>query len=262
VDEGDSVEAGMELASIAPPPEDSRSTTALKAQLASAEARREEAKAVLAEAESNLVMALGDAQRRAELFDRGLISIEERDHVRETADAAKARVESAKASLNAADANVEGARARLMGVDSASLDSELTAVRSPVGGTVLRVFEESERVVPAGTPLFEIGQGNTLEIVIDFLTQDAVKIDPGDVIKIDGWGGNETLFGTVRYVEPRAFTKISTLGVEEQRVNVIGDIPDPPASLGAEFRVEAAIVVWSGDSVLRIPTTAIFRRLC
>lgn len=260
VEEGDRVTAGEELTSIAPPPENSRSATTLKAQLASAEARQQEAQAALTEAKSNLAVALGDAMRRDELFKKGLVSVEERDHFAKTADAAQARVESARASLSAAMASVNEARARLIGIDNESTASELTTVVAPVEGTVLRVHEESERVVAAGTPLFELGKGNELEIIIDFLTQDAVKINPGDTIRIDGWGGSDTLLGTVRYKEPRAFTKISTLGVEEQRVNVIGDFVDPPASLGAEFRVEAAVVVWSGSNILRIPTTAIFRR--
>jgi len=260
VDEGDVVKTGAELTRISPPPEDSRSAKTLFAQLSAAEARRTEASAQLAEAESNLVLALDDAKRRVELFDRGLVSIEERDHYAKAADAAKARVDSASASLSAAEASVESARARLIGIDGSSESDEFTAVIAPISGTVLRVFEESERVVPAGAPLFELSRGSELEIIVDYLTQDAVKVDPGDVIKITGWGGDETLLGEVRYVEPGAFTKISTLGVEEQRVNVIGDFLDAPTSLGAGFRVEAAVIVWAGENVLRIPTTAIFRR--
>ena len=119
--------------------------------------------------------------------------------------------------------------------------------------------EQSERVVASGTPLFDVSKGDELELVIDYLTQEAILIRPGNKVVVSDWGGATPLSGTVRYVEPGAFTKISTLGVEEQRVNVIVDLDAPPPELGAGFRITAAIVYWESDNLLKIPTSAIFR---
>ena len=136
-------------------------------------------------------------------------------------------------------------------------------IRSPIDGRVLRVFQESSAVVAGGTALLELGDPLDLEVEIDVLSRDAVKILPGAKVLLENWGGDETLQGSVRLVEPSAFTKISTLGVEEQRVNVIVDLLDPPekrAALGDGFRVEARIIVDEASEVLKIPTSALFRR--
>jgi HlyD family secretion protein len=111
-----------------------------------------------------------------------------------------------------------------------------------------------------GTPLLEIGDPADLEIVVDVLSADAVKIRPGDEMRLEAWGGEETLRARVRLVEPSGFTKLSALGVEEQRVNVIGEFVDPPGALGDGYRLEARIVVWRADDVLRAPASALFRR--
>ena len=262
VDEGNKVEAGDVLATMAPPPEDPRNQATARAELAAAEARLRESEAALSEAESADAQARRETERRRELFAQGAISIETREKYEQAARAASARLDTARASLRAARAELERARSRLLGirVDGDGTQGLTSAVRAPVAGTVLRVHEESERVVPAGTPLFEIGEGDGLELVVDLLTEDAVAVEAGDAIEITGWGAANTLAGRVRYVEPQAFTEISALGVEEQRVNVIGDLLDPPASLGAGYRIEAAIITWRGDDVLRVPTSAIFQR--
>ncbi|MCH7752881.1 MAG: HlyD family efflux transporter periplasmic adaptor subunit [Planctomycetes bacterium] len=135
-------------------------------------------------------------------------------------------------------------------------------IRSPINGRVLRVFQESSAVVSAGTPLLELGDPRDLEVEIDVLSRDAVKIPAGAQVLLEHWGGPNVLQGRVRLVEPSAFTKISTLGVEEQRVNVIVDLLDPPpdrTSLGDGFRVEARIIVQEADDVLKAPTSALFR---
>jgi HlyD family secretion protein len=121
------------------------------------------------------------------------------------------------------------------------------------------VLESNERVVQAGTPLMETSNQDSLEVVIDLLTQEAVQVAAGDTVYLAGWGGDQTISAMVRQVEPQAFTKISALGVEEQRVNVIADLFQRPEELGAEYRVEAAIVTWQGQEVLTIPTSAIFQ---
>jgi HlyD family secretion protein len=136
-------------------------------------------------------------------------------------------------------------------------------IHSPIDGRVLRVFQESSAVVTAGTPLLELGDPGDLEVVVDVLSQDAVKIHKDDPVVLEHWGGSRPLDARVRIVEPAAKTKISTLGVEEQRVDVIIDLLDPEAEqgpLGDGFRVEARIIIWQEDDVLKVPTSALFRQ--
>lgn len=134
-------------------------------------------------------------------------------------------------------------------------------VVSPIQGKILRVFQESAAVLPAGTALMEIGDPQDLELEVDVLSTDAVKILPGARMRIQHWGGDQELEGRVRLVEPGAFTKVSALGVEEQRVNVIGDLVSPaPQQFGDRFRFEARIVTWHSESVLNVPMSALFRK--
>jgi HlyD family secretion protein len=156
----------------------------------------------------------------------------------------------------------EAALVRSTGQNGDASSAEYLTIRSPISGEVLRVFEENSRVVAPGTPLLEIGDASDLELEIDVLSVDAVRIRPGQQVLIDHWGGDQVLNGEVRLIEPSAFTKISALGVEEQRVNVIVDLTDTPeqrTGLGDAFRVEAHIVTWSGDAVFKIPSSALFR---
>jgi HlyD family secretion protein len=135
-------------------------------------------------------------------------------------------------------------------------------IHSPVCGSILRVFQESAGVVASGTKLLEIGDPTDLEIEVDVLSTDAVRVRPGAKVRIEHWGGGEPLDGRVRVVEPSAFTKISALGVEEQRVNIIIDFVSPRekiAALGDGFRVEAHIVTWESPEVIRVPAGALFR---
>ena len=267
--EGDRIEQGAVLARIAPPPIDARSAATARADLLAAQARQRQADAARVEAASDLKRANREVARRTDLSARGFISPEARETYVQVAQAAAARLDVAQATLAAAAADVQSANARLLGAGPGA-DSDISTIssisdasieiRAPVSGQVLKVYEESERVVASGSPLFDLSKGNALELVIDVLTQDAVQINAGDPILVTGWGGGETLTATVRQVEPGAFTKVSTLGVEEQRVNVIGDLADAPVALGAGYRVEAAIVTWSADDVLIVPTGALFRR--
>ena len=132
-------------------------------------------------------------------------------------------------------------------------------VNSPVSGQVLRVMEESERVVTAGTPLIELSNTSKLEVVVDVLSTDAVKVKTGARVLVDDWGGGKTIEARVRLVEPSAFTKVSALGIEEQRVNVIAEFVGSAGLLGDGYRVEAHIVTWENADVLKIPTSALFR---
>ncbi len=261
--EGMSVRQGDVLAQIALLAEDTRTEASIRANLAAAEARQRAAEATLIETESALPRAQREAERRERLFLDRLISEEERDSYQQTEAAAEARLLSARAAVIAAQADVQNASAALMGLDGNQSDSNNLTVTAPVSGTVQAVYERGDRVIAAGTELFRISDGDALELVIDLLTQDAVQVSPGDTILITGWGGQETLPGTVDYIEPQAFTKYSALGVEEQRVNVIGRLTGSnggPPLLGAEYRIEANIVVWQEDEVLTVPISALFRR--
>lgn len=258
--EGDQVEAGQELATLALLAEDTRTEASYQANLAAAIARRNAAAASLAEAESALERAEREAQRRERLFLDRMIGEEERDAYLQAQDAARSRLSSAQSALRAAEADESSARARLMGSAPDSDDSSSIIVTAPVSGTIQLVHERGDRVVAAGTPLFQISNDDALELVVDLLTQDAVRVTPGAPMQVSGWGGEQTLTAVVDYVEPLAFTKYSALGVEEQRVNVIASLVNGEHPLGAGYRIEAAIEVWQQDNVLKVPTSALFRR--
>lgn len=256
--EGHRVEAGQELAQLALLAEDTRTEAGYRANLAAAEARRHSAEASLEEAESALTRAQRESERRDYLFRDRLIGEEERDRYRQELQAAEARTLSARSALAAAQADENRARTLLMGSDGETSPDAMIRVTAPVSGT-LQQIPQREGVVAAGTPLFQLSNADALELVIDLLTQEAVRVSPGDDILVTGWGGTDTLLGTVDYIEPEAFTKYSALGVEEQRVNVIGSLSAPVNTLGAGYRIEAAIVVWRGDDVLTVPGSALLR---
>jgi HlyD family secretion protein len=140
---------------------------------------------------------------------------------------------------------------------------EAVPVRSPVAGRVLAIHQESAGVVAAGQPLLDVGDSGELEVMIEVLSRDAVRIAPGGRVLLERWGGEAPLEGVVRTVEPTGFTKVSALGVEEQRVRVIADLASPPESwqrLGDGYRVEAKFIVWSSEDTLTVPSSALFRR--
>jgi HlyD family secretion protein len=163
-----------------------------------------------------------------------------------------------------ADYELEQARAILLRSQPGDTPTpEVLNITSPVSGRILRVMQESARTLPAGTPLLEVGDPTDLEVRIEVLSRDGVAIPAGANVFLDQWGGAKPLEARVRLVEPSAFTKISALGVEEQRVYVIADFTDPVETrptLGDGYRVEARIVRWSADNVLRVPSGALFQR--
>ena len=258
VNEGDRVTEGDTVALIAPTPEDPRGLGVARAQLAAAEARRTEMEARVAEAEVRFDQAERDAERRRHLEETGAVSREEREQADLAAATAERQLASAVSALRAAEAEVEAARATLVGAIPGN-DSDVIAIRSPVSGRILRIMERSERVVQHGTPILQIGDANELEVIVDVLTEDAVRVEPGNPVFLVEWGGEGAVEGVVRMIEPAAFMKISALGVEEQRVNVIVDLPDPPRSLGVAYRVQAQIVTWRAEEVLTVPLGALFR---
>jgi HlyD family secretion protein len=150
------------------------------------------------------------------------------------------------------------ARARLIASEKGK-DGSAVEVKSPVSGRVLKIPEKSERVVPSGTTLLVLGDATRLEVVIDLLSSEAVKVRPGMPVKLENWGGDRDLPARVRTVESQGFTKVSALGIEEQRVNVVADLLEPPGALGDDYRVEARIVIWEGRDILKVPASALFR---
>jgi HlyD family secretion protein len=171
--------------------------------------------------------------------------------------AAHDQAAAAQARHQAALAELRSARAA---VDALGQSAQQTLqLRAPVAGQVLSVTQQSERTLAAGSPLLTLGDPARFEVVIDVLSSDAVKLRPGMQILLDDWGGKSALQARLRIVEPVAFTKISALGVEEQRVNVVADPVGSLAELADGYRVEARIVIWQQDAVLKIPGSSIFR---
>jgi HlyD family secretion protein len=271
LDEGDPVEAGTVVARVHPSPLDPRALAEAQARLEAALAMEHEAEARVHRAQAALKQARRSARRARELAAADALSDEARE-LAELEEITRAEeLEAAEFGARAARFESRAARAVLLAageaVDSSDglvrpcgdRDSNCLELRSPVKGRVLRVLEESERIVAAGTPVIELGDPSAIEIVVDLLSSDAVKVKAGARVLIENWGGDEVLSGRVRLVEPSGFTKISALGVEEQRVNIIVDLPERPESLGDGYRLDTRIVVWEGDDILKIPSSALFR---
>jgi HlyD family secretion protein len=189
----------------------------------------------------------------------GILTRERMEQAELAAGVAEQRRESAEAGRALAEAALEAARARLLGAETTDEDVRPVAVIAPVAGRVLSVPGESERVVLAGAPLVVLADIGGIEVVLDVLSEDAVRVQPGNEIVITGWGGEGVLWGEVRRVTLVGYTKISALGIEEQRVDVLGDLNDLPVTLGTGYRVSGEIVVWRGADVLSVPSSALFR---
>ena len=267
--QGDAVTPGTIAARIHPLPLDPRARAEAIARVQAAEAEKRAAEARVMQADATREQARRAANRARQLSAAGTLSAQEREIAELSETTSDKDLEAARFAAKAADYNAQAARAALLAPDHQGdtlvgtcdqADGTCIELRSPIQGRVLRVLEESERVVALGTPLLELGDPAALEIVIDVLSNDAVKVKPGALVLIDEWGGEGTLRARVRLVEPSGFTKLSALGVEEQRVNIIADFLEPPDSLGDGFRVEAHIVVWEGANVLQVPPSAAFRR--
>ena len=260
---GDSIEEGDVIARIAPlAPQlmDARSRAQSEARVQAALAGQRQARASVARAEAAMELATQLFERQRTLAERGGVSQQALDQARFEARARTEELTSARFGVRVADYEVRMARAALGGVDSEA--EEGMEVPAPVAGRVLRVVHQSEGVIQAGSPLVEIGDPAALEIAVDVLTADAVHIQPGAFVALERWGGEKSLEGHVQRVEPSAFTKISALGVEEQRVNVVIDIDserDQWEALGDGYRVEARIRVWREEDALSVPSSALFR---
>ena len=259
---GDAVARGQAVAALHLAPLDPREREAAEAKLRSVEALRLEALEHSARAVADAAQATRERQRSEQLQQKGYVALQELEQARSAEIAALKGAEAARFRTLAAASEVEVAKAALLVGEGDATDERRRrlTLRSPVGGRVLRVVEQSERVVPAGTPILEIGDPAQLEIVVEALSTDAVRVRPGLPVHLGGWGGEGTLPATVRLIEPAAFTKVSALGVEEQRVNVVADLVGSPGPLGDGYRVEARIVTWSSEAVLKVPASALFRR--
>jgi HlyD family secretion protein len=262
---GDVVKAGDVVARVraeVPPLLDDRTRAEVQAAVAGARAALGRARAEEQRARAALIQAERELKRAEDLVQGGVVSPSEADLRRDDARAATEMVSAAEYAVKAAQADLERAEARLRPTTPDVSDRVIT-VAAPISGVVLRRLRESESMVPAGDPLLEVGDPQQLEIVSDLLSTDAVRVKPGSRAMIEQWGGSTTLEARVRRIEPSGFTKISALGVEEQRVNAILDFVDPAgawAALGDGYRVEVRIVIWEAPSVLKVPTGALFRQ--
>ncbi len=244
---------------------DVRSAAEARASLDAAAAARTHAEAQVRRAQAELDFAQSELARIRVLAKSHTVSANDLDAAESRAKATDAALAEARAELKVRQSEYEVARARLMTPASRkrAAECDCVSVYSPVSGEVLRVVKESEGVVQSGTPLVEIGDPDKLEVVVDLLSADAVRVQPGQRAIIEAWGGPKPLEGMVRRVEPFGFTKVSALGIEEQRVNVIIDIREPRqqwARLGHGYRVEPRIVLWEARDVMKVPLSALFRQ--
>lgn len=261
---GDPVKRGEAAAQLEPLRSvslDPRSRGEAEAALSAAEsalhAAEEKALSAAAEAE----YAKRKLERSKKLYDEGFVA-------REVFEQAETEVKQTEANLNSAEAEINVARFErdrtqtVLKYQGAERYNEVIAVRSPVNGRVLALHRQSEGAVNAGEPLIDIGDPAALEVRVEVLSADAVKIKQETPVLFSRWGGDTPLTGKVKTVEPAAFTKISSLGVEEQRVIVVADITSIPEEwqrLGDGYRVEASFILWEGKNILQAPASALFR---
>jgi len=264
---GDVVKAGETVLAVIEPPDpsllDSRSQAEAEARVKAAEARLEHAKALLSRAQASHAYAVVEHARVEKLLPTKTATREAYDEAVHLLRTAAEDVRAGEFTVRIAEFELEMAEAALSRTkpDALSADTRLE-VRSPIDGQVLRVFRESEGLLAPGTQLMELGDTNNLEVEVDVLSSDAVRIPGGGKMYLEHWGAAQPLLAHVRLVEPQAFLKVSALGVEEQRVNVIADFVDAAEArgrLGDAYRVEARIVIWHGDNVLKTNAGAIFR---
>lgn len=269
---GDAVTAGMVLAVIDPSSPallDVRTERELTERVGGAEATRLRAAATVERARAALDKSRSDLERTRKLAVKSFVSAAQLEQVELETKISLRELEAARYADQAAAHDVAVARAALLqvrdgaaGKSAGKPSARRWEVRTPVAGQVLRVAQESESIVAVGAPLLEVGQPADLEVVVDVLSTDAVQIKPGAPVRLLRWGKAEPLEGRVRRVEPAAFTKVSALGVEEQRVNVVIDLTSPAEkwqSLGDAYKVDASIIVASLDNAIKVPVSALFR---
>ncbi|MCP4288674.1 MAG: efflux RND transporter periplasmic adaptor subunit [Gammaproteobacteria bacterium] len=266
LDVGNHVEKEQSLISIEPLRSqalDPRSLAEAQSQVAAADSALRAAEQIARSAQAETELARKELSRLQPLAEIGHISQDKLDQAATLARITEAKKRSAEFAVDVAHHELEAARTALQytGAKGEPNPSTTVQVRAPVTGRVLKIHQECEGVIAAGHPLLEIGDTQSLEIETDVLSSDAVKIKPGMRVIFIRWGGEKSLEGLVRIVEPVGFTKVSALGVEEQRVLVISDITSSSEqwqNLGDSYRVEARFILWERDNVLQIPASALF----
>lgn len=262
--EGDDLKPGAVITRLTPVPLDTRTIRTSVAGARAADAERRAAESNFEKARIARDQTRRDRDRVEQLAANGIASRHQLEQAALAQESAEKAYDAALLVSQAAAFHTEEAAAALLSArqDDPSEDSLISeiAIRSPIGGRVLHVLQKSERVVSAGDPLVEVADAGEMEFVFEALSSDAVKIAAGAEVLIEHWGGEELLRGTVRRIEPSAFTKVSALGVEEQRVNVVAALTDPETLLGDGYRVEGRIVIWQEPSVTKVPISALFRR--
>ncbi len=245
---------------------DPRSAAQARASVQAAEANRDLAAAAVADAEAQYEFARAEFARMQELIEEGSVSKRDLDSAERDFKARRAGLDTARAALQVRNFELEVAKAQLVSpleTQASRAECECIPITAPVSGRILQITERSERVVREGDMLMQIGDPRDLEIIVDYLSADAVRIEAGQRVIIDNWGGDEPLEGRVRLVEPFGFLKVSALGIEEQRVNVVidfsGDADNGRERLGHGYQVETRVVLWEADDVLTVPLTALFR---
>lgn len=264
---GDEVQAGQvlfELEALPSPALDPRTREQAREAVSAARSRLELAEAELEIKRTQRVIAESEFQRHVELHEQQFISTEMMERSRGQRDASRSAERAASHAVDVARFELESARATLAVADGerAPEAQPTLGVRAPISGTVLNRFRCCEGPVAAGERVLELGDLSTLEVQIDLLSMDAVRVRPGMQVVLERWGGSEALEGEVRRVEPRGFQRTSALGVEEQRVPVLVEIRSPREAweaLGDGYRVEGRFILWEADNVLQIPTSALFR---
>jgi HlyD family secretion protein len=266
---GDPVVAGETVVARIEPSDpvflDARSRGQAQAAVRAAEAAKRLAEAAVTRAQAELEFSRSELDRAETLAERNTISARALERAQIDTRTSQAVLAEAEAALRVRTFELENARAMLIVPNGNSVGTQgecCVLLRAPVDGNVMQILHESEGVVVAGTPLAEIGDPKDLEIVVDLLSQDAVRIREGAPAAIEEWGGETALNALVQRVEPFAFTKVSALGIDEQRVNVILELADPPEiwrALGHGYRVEARIELWRDGAALAVPVSALFR---
>lgn len=261
---GDRVEKGQVVAELEPPRAgvlDPRSRAAAEAAVRSAEAALEVARRNARAAGADAEYARANLERTQSLLEAGYVSKNEMELAQTEAKRTGAGLLSAEAAVEVARFELEGARAALRHWTGGA-DKEVV-VRAPTEGRVLKLHRESEGMVAPAEPLMDIGNPDRLEITAEVLSTEAVRIMPGSPVIFERWGGEMPLTGIVRVVEPAGFTKVSSLGVEEQKTLVISDITSTEGwrpLLGDGYKVDARFIIWEGKDVLQVPASALFRK--
>ncbi len=252
----------VRLASVPSQALDPRSHAQATARAAAAEAALQASGETIQAAVTDSSLTADEYRRVEGLFEAGSATQQMLDQARATLERARAQLRSATLARDVARHERDAARTALRYSGQTQALAQPIAVHAPVGGCILRVYQKDAGLVAAGQPLLDLGDPNDLEIVVDVLSEDAVRIHPGMAVRFERWGGPETLKGEVRLIEPVGFTKISALGVEEQRVLTRIDFASPSDQwrrLGDGYRLQAQFILWEHDRVLQIPTSALFR---